>query len=383
MPYNTRRKSLSLPSLGIQLPHGSRAIPQTPPLSAKEQHTSKKAKRSHSPLSIVQNAHEPTPPLSPPPERVIDYEDINDEIVCAVVRTLERTGNRPHTVKELAVVLAPNINTVEHSANPHAIISARLNSYLKRGFSRSSPAVLKKELITTHPRRIYFYLTTQPHQPIPEHEGDIVIPRRGVASPALSDEEEDDLRRRSEMSPSPEVDLSSHELDDGDDVGSDTGSTLSSTSILDRARTRSPSMLHERAPAHGLALEGDEKEFSQSAIYMSRRTRHRSAEKKEHKGPKRSRTEYETDNEHEHGDERLYEEAATSLVSFAAANGPDTTPATPTKSEIPGPQTHVEPIHTPSENLDAELLSWNGEFERHLGSPESVDLDELDNLLDF
>jgi hypothetical protein len=118
MPYNTRRKSLSLPSLGIQLPHGSRAHPQTPPGSAKGEHPlSKKAKRAHSPLSTVQNA-EPTPPLSPPPERVIDYEELNDEIVAGVVRILESTGNRPHTVKELAVVLAPTINIVEQYVTP-------------------------------------------------------------------------------------------------------------------------------------------------------------------------------------------------------------------------------------------------------------------------
>lgn len=117
MPYNTRRKSLSLPSLGIQLPHGSRAHPQTPPSSAKGDHPSKKTKRAHSPLSTVQNA-EPTPPLSPPPERVIDYEDLSDEIVAGVVRILEGTGNRPHTVKELAVVLAPTINIVEQYVTP-------------------------------------------------------------------------------------------------------------------------------------------------------------------------------------------------------------------------------------------------------------------------
>ena len=58
--------------------------------------------------------HEPTtPPLSPPPERRINYDDIDDEVVTGVVKALERSGNRPHTVKELAVVLAPSINIVE------------------------------------------------------------------------------------------------------------------------------------------------------------------------------------------------------------------------------------------------------------------------------
>ncbi|KAF8533276.1 hypothetical protein BDD12DRAFT_655493, partial [Trichophaea hybrida] len=281
MPYNTRRKSLSLPSLGIQLPHRSRSQ-QTPPASAKaEQPPHKRVKRDHSPA--ISGAHkpgryDPTPPPSPPPESKINYAEINDEIVAGVVRILEGTGNRPHTVKELAVSLAPIVNLVENSANPHAIISSRLNAYLKRGSTPIAPCLLKKELITTHPRRIYFYLTTCPSQPIPQHEN-MATTRRSVVSPALTDEEEEELRKRMEMSPSPEVDLSSHELDDGDST--DTGSLVSATaSMIARQRTRSPSYLSQKNVLASPPLEGDEREFSQSAICIERRSASRENESK-------------------------------------------------------------------------------------------------------
>src|SRR6266536_384339 len=49
MPYNTRRKSLSLPSLGIQLPNASRAHRSPPSKQPADQQSppSKKIKRSH------------------------------------------------------------------------------------------------------------------------------------------------------------------------------------------------------------------------------------------------------------------------------------------------------------------------------------------------
>lgn len=136
MPYNTRRKSLSLPSLGIHLPSTSRRSPsmskpasyatddQIPP--------SKKAKKSHDSSSLspepslspsLEDAKdqlpavrpagrrgtlEHTPPPSPTDGVVapkIDTEGINDDIVVAVIQQLEKTGNRPHLVKELAAVL--------------------------------------------------------------------------------------------------------------------------------------------------------------------------------------------------------------------------------------------------------------------------------------
>lgn len=129
MPYNTRRKSLSLPSLGIHLPNSSRRSPSI----SKGSHAtddlppSKKVKRSHDSLSpepalkasVVRagrhGALEYTPPPSPLDGGVtpkIDTEGINDDIVVAVIDQLEKTGNRPLLVKELAAVLValnPNV----------------------------------------------------------------------------------------------------------------------------------------------------------------------------------------------------------------------------------------------------------------------------------
>ena len=128
MPYNTRRKSLSLPSLGIHLPvtHAERAAARLSPPSASsapENPPSKKIKRSHdeSPSMSPPPKRDPikyehTPPPSPGAEvddsecddvkpKLIDLEGINDEIVEGVIIQLQKTGNRPHLVKELAAVL--------------------------------------------------------------------------------------------------------------------------------------------------------------------------------------------------------------------------------------------------------------------------------------
>ncbi len=187
MPYNTRRKSLSLPSLGIQLPQSSRAYvardratpasastsasasatatPATPRGDAHAHHAppSKRVKRSHSlttppPLpgataagaSITnpsgnrsstttikspttnssnrsttaaaatknprrRHAMDHTPPPSPRPscEPRIDLDGIGDEVVIGVIQQLERTGNKPQLVKELAAVLCNTLDVVE------------------------------------------------------------------------------------------------------------------------------------------------------------------------------------------------------------------------------------------------------------------------------
>lgn len=140
MPYNTRRKSLSLPSLGIQLPNSSRAHrpsitkaspvnespPQQPPTKKRKQsHTSNPPSpvslsrpRSNSSAKVVsfadrpkssgRPAYENTPPPSPRSltDKKIDTEGINDDIVVGVIEQLENTGNRPHLIKELATVLS-------------------------------------------------------------------------------------------------------------------------------------------------------------------------------------------------------------------------------------------------------------------------------------
>ncbi|KFY58181.1 hypothetical protein V496_06228, partial [Pseudogymnoascus sp. VKM F-4515 (FW-2607)] len=236
MPYNTRRKSLSLPSLGIHLPvtHASRAAAaaaaanRSPPSSTppSDQPPLKKLKQSHAAASSSSSSSKPqsqshmsppskpepaaksilkyehTPPPSPEadlvededaPRREIDLEGINDDIVEAVIVQLQRTANRPHLVKELAAILSTSVKIVETSANPSAIISSRLSTYLKRTcWSALAPCPLAKELETVHPRRTYFYLTTYRHQPIPSpsqaaaSSAASAFPQRSIISPSLS-----------------------------------------------------------------------------------------------------------------------------------------------------------------------------------------------------
>lgn len=139
MPYNTRRKSLSLPSLGIHLPNGPRTHRPSPKATPTADSTpappAKKLKRSHEadePLSPVSSprsktgspaldlpvstttplprgAAEHTPPPSPglgTQARKVDTDGINDDIVIDVIAQLEKTGNRPHLIKDLATILA-------------------------------------------------------------------------------------------------------------------------------------------------------------------------------------------------------------------------------------------------------------------------------------
>ena len=142
MPYNTRRKSLSLPALGIQVPNTSRAhrpsIPKHSAPAESQPPPNKKAKRTHSisspspttpttrqrsstasshtktvsfadrPKSSGRAAYENTPPPSPGANGTprVDTSEVSDDIVVGVIHQLEKTGNRPHLVKELAAVLS-------------------------------------------------------------------------------------------------------------------------------------------------------------------------------------------------------------------------------------------------------------------------------------
>lgn len=157
MPYNTRRKSLSLPSLGIHVPvtHASRAAASskstsrgastsasaTPAASSSrsespDAHPNKRIKKSHAADTAV---IETTPPPSPPraiseemPDadaaQKIDLESIKDDIVEAVVVQLQSTANRPHLIKELATVLMQSLTAVQqyvslrsHHLFPHLL----------------------------------------------------------------------------------------------------------------------------------------------------------------------------------------------------------------------------------------------------------------------
>jgi hypothetical protein len=58
---------------------------------------------------------EHTPPPSPDDVDVvprIDTDGINDDVVVAAIQQLEKTGNKPHLVRELAAILTAVSETV-------------------------------------------------------------------------------------------------------------------------------------------------------------------------------------------------------------------------------------------------------------------------------
>ncbi|PFH55843.1 hypothetical protein XA68_17520 [Ophiocordyceps unilateralis] len=296
MPYNTRRKSLSLTSLGIHIPvtNAARAASKSaaaarqqqqqqqqqqssssssssssasPPLVGREpeSHPSKRIKRSHDSV-----AAERTPPPSPPPSQrpKIDLQAINDDIVEASILQLQSTANRPHLIKELATVLSQKLSSVQQSANPCAIISSRLASYMKRPcWSALAPCPIAKELEALHPRRTYFFLTNLPRQPLPDPSiAQPVHPVVVTPSVSLTDDSgSDDVEaRRRDLSPSPEVDLSSPEFDDADDDFVMPMTPIGS--YKPRYLRLSRDMRHDSPP-----LEKDEREFTQTADVLQKR----------------------------------------------------------------------------------------------------------------
>ncbi|KAG0155068.1 hypothetical protein PDIDSM_641 [Penicillium digitatum] len=291
MPYNTRRKSLSLPSLGIQLPNSTRRSPSISKAHTDEQPT-KKVKRSHGSTSL---SPEPSDPktmaragrhglfeITPPPSAMdgvlapkIDTEGINDDIVIAVINQLEKTGNRPHLVKELAAVLVTlNVN-VANSANPAALLSSRLAAYMKRPWTALAPCPMAKELILIHPRKVYYYLTTFPHQPIPDTDDLVSAVGSKHITPSVSSLEDEEDAMVRERSPSPEVDLSSPDFEEHGDLNT-SASHGGSSDHFSNASNLTRLMNSHRAASP--PLEGDEKEFTQTASAVRERASEEKAE---------------------------------------------------------------------------------------------------------
>ena len=313
MPYNTRRKSLSLADLGVAIPKRSRtqshpSPPSTIPEGDESERPKKISKTSHGTTSPTAGAmsppktttirikeEKPNQQLSPPPSpgaaggNKVDVEGISDDIVVATIQQLEETGNRPIFVRELAAVLANRLHSVEkydsannrlhrqhanilqRSANPSALISSRLTAYLNRSWPAISPCPLAKDLSPVHPRRLYFYLTTTRPQPVPESSEPIPKANR-IISPSLSsasaaDEEDEHYnRRRQALSPSPEVDLSSPELEDEVSQEPPTpGAPFSGRNSVARERSASASNLSHNRRAASPQLEHEERDFKQTA----------------------------------------------------------------------------------------------------------------------
>jgi hypothetical protein len=414
MGYNTRRKSLSLPSLGIHLPGASRTA-RSPPSTSDTHHPAKKVKRTHShsqstpsivspprPTTLRFDEQRPkssgrvadTPPPSPGGESghaKVDTQGIDDEIVVGVIEQLEKTGNRPHLLKELALVLSPTIPIVERyvpprcpaigrlithadvyisSANPAAIISSRLATYLKRNWTALSRCPLDKKLVGTHPKRIYYFLSTCPHQPIPTDAGNAAAAARIITpslSSAASEEEDLDARSRGRMSPSPELDLSDYD-ENSVDPFSNQSHPPTTANIANNRRAQSP------------PLEKDEREFTQTASSLQQRRKSQEAEQRERSTSLSTESKtvdiamweiHPTIEETEESAARKNSEIASALFGQMDATAFPSSPAVK-------PVLHIEmppPLYKPhAMKLDMDDLDWT------MKSPETIELDELDVL---
>ncbi|GAW23468.1 hypothetical protein ANO14919_130270 [Xylariales sp. No.14919] len=399
MPYNTRRKSLSLPSLGIHVPvnRSSNNNNNTQTNMATRRSSSegsprpsKKVKRSHDgSSSSASNAtttagskkyesiptSKPSPGVhasietddvdfaSAPEVKPVDLEGINDEIVEAVVLRLQQTRNRPHLVKELATLLMNKVTIVQQSANPCAIISSRLTTFMKRsGWTTSAPCPLGKELESIHPRRTYFYLTTCPHLPLPDpfstQHSAIVTPSLSSSGSTTEDTETD---RRRELSLSPEVDLSSPEFEDMEEDYPMPRASIGSAS----GRHRPLHTLSRNHRAEEPPLEKDEKEFTQTADGL---------QKRKARGELLSATPVDQLIDDGMQNEQLFGEPhRTFIPTFLPHMAFMTSPAMRPTLTIPAPIKRDGEAEGWSK-LDA-LLDWDR-------SPETIELDELDCLFD-
>jgi hypothetical protein len=340
-----------------------------------------------------------TPPPSPGGESgttKIDTQGIDDEIVVGVIEQLQKTGNRPHLLKELALVLSPIIPIVERyvpnfrhprpdhqllmltyssSANPAAIISSRLATYLKRNWTALSRCPLDKKLVGTHPKRVYYFLSTCPHQPIPADGTSTAMAPRIVTpslSSATSEEEDADARSRGRMSPSPELDLSDYDSHDSDPFSKQ--SHLPTTAnISHNRRAQSP------------PLEKDEREFTQTASFLQQRRMSQEAERERSASASAEPTQ-QSDVKMEEVSASVEEtvesaaqkdsEAAAALfgqmdqlMTFQSALSPS--------SPALKPVLHIE---MPPPSLKRKSIKLELDDDWIMKSPELIDLDELDDL---
>jgi hypothetical protein len=261
------------------------------------------------------------------------------------------------------------------SANPAAIISSRLATYLKRTWTALSKCPLDKKLVGTHPKRVYYFLTTCPAQPIPADAGNGPTAARIISpslSSAASEEEDMEARARDRMSPSPELDLSSPDFDEGIDPFSSQTHPPTSANISHNRRAQSP------------PLERDEKEFTQTASFLQQRRKSQQAERERSNSapievaqrPDVTMDDIPEVDETEESAARKNSETAAALfghldrVSVFATSSPMMKPAL--SIEMP------PPMFKPSDlKMEADDIDWSWS---EMKSPENVNLDELDDL---
>jgi hypothetical protein len=264
--------------------------------------------------------------------------------------------------------------TFPSSANPAAIISSRLATYLKRNWTALSRCPLDKKLVGTHPKRIYYFLSTCPHQPIATDGGNAAAAARIITpslSSAASEEEDLDARSRDRMSPSPELDLSDYD-ENSVDPFSNQSHPPTTANIANNRRAQSP------------PLEKDEREFTQTASFLQQRRRSQELERERSASASASTQTTQSSDvamEEVHASiEETEESAARKNSEIAVALFGHMDPATAFAPSSPTlkPVLHIEmppPSFKPQAiKLDLEDLDWT------MKSPETIELDELDIL---
>jgi len=220
-----------------------------------------------------------------------------------------------------------------------------------------------------HPRRTYFFLTTCPHQPIPDPATSAFVSRTSIITPPLSSNAsgsvatDEDARRR-ELSPSPEVDLG-YDFDDMDDDVPMPSTPIGSFS--DRIPKLDGSLPRGQR-ANSPPLEKDEKEFTQTANHLQKR---KLSGDMLSSAPIESSS-VELDEGHRDSDPPLFGVKTSTLAVGTSPHAPLV----------------ASPAIRPSLNLnlkrDTEAESW-AKLDAMLDwdrSPENVELEELDGLLD-
>lgn len=271
------------------------------------------------------------------------------------------------------------------SANPAALLSSRLTQYMKRPWTALSPCPIAKELIPVHPRKVFFYLTTQPRGELPTNSDDILPPiladlkrlTPSISDPSVVDDEAElEHRERMRFSPSPEVELFSPELNAvgagaipvrqpsfDEQVGSLHSIPEIPVPVAHSHHSRQRS--HHRAPSPG--LEADERGFTETAAVVRQ--------------------------------SRLMEQTAQLSISIQEAEEQKPRSDAEVRMELFGrshaglgvelPKHHMmsSPMMVPKPNLtlqrididmdiDMEDASWN------IKSPEATSFDELDEMFD-
>lgn len=183
--------------------------------------------------------------------------------------------------------------------------------------------------------------------------------------------------RRRQLSPSPEVDLSSPEFDDDDEPPSPNGSSVSGLPRSNRSSISHPTPPHNptnfgrRNALSSPPLEGDEQEFTQSAIMLKQRSASREYEEQQLKLREAQQQSLKRARDQMGSDEN--ENPIHSQVS--SSSSPDE------ERHIDGRDSEVAAALSLTTAAVSDGLAYRSIWVEGVQSPESVELDELDDLL--